>query len=267
VVIDDGSTDNTKAVVDGFIKDEKIDIRYYYQENSGKHIAHNNVLQFARGMFLLVLDSDDACKDNTLEILLLNWHRIPDEEKEHFIGVTGLCEDQHGKIIGDYFPYSPFDSNSVDKYYKYNIKGEKSGILKTKILKQYKFPEKKANYYPEAYLWFTIATKYKTRYINEVVRIYYIEAKESIMKPRAMPKSSAWATSDYNLFLINNFFTYSQYQPSAFLKYFVLYTSYASYSGQPFVKIIKQIKSPLSKLIAFFLYPVSIYYRSRKNLE
>jgi glycosyltransferase involved in cell wall biosynthesis len=269
IIIDDGSTDNTKEVVDKFIKEEKINIQYYYQENSGKHIAHNKVLQLAKGMFLMVMDSDDACKENAMEIFLKHWNQLPDQDKEKFIGVTGLCEDQYGKIVGDYFPESPFDCSSVEKYYKYNIQGEKSGMMKTEILRQFKFPDKKAFYIPEAYVWFKIAIKYKTRYINEVVRIYYIEAKDSIMRPKStISKKSAEALSDYNLFLINDFLKYSRYQPVTFIKYFILYSSYASYSGQNFTDIIKHMKNPFSKLIGTLLYPVSIYYRiTRKNLR
>jgi hypothetical protein len=72
---------------------------------------------------------------------------------------------------------------------------------------------------------------------------------------------------DYNLFLINNFFRYSRYQPVAFLKHFILYASYASYSGQQFPQIIKHIKSPFSKLLGTILYPISILHRNRKNLK
>jgi hypothetical protein len=38
-------------------------------------------------------------------------------------------------MIGDHFPCSPFDSNSVEKHYKYNIRGEKSGIMRIEVLK------------------------------------------------------------------------------------------------------------------------------------
>jgi glycosyltransferase involved in cell wall biosynthesis len=269
IIIDDGSSDNTKQVVDEIIKEGKIKVSYHYQENSGKHIAHNRVLQLATGSFLLILDSDDAYKNDALEILVKHWHEIPDQNKKNFIGVTGLCEDQNGKVVGDYFPTSPFDCSSVDKYYKYDIKGEKSGMMKMEILKQYRFPDKKAAYYPEAYVWFAIAIKYKTRYINEVVRIYYIEEKDSIMKPATlMSKNGAEAISEYDLFLINNFLGYSKYQPVAFIKYFIQYTSYASYSGKKFSQIIKPVNGPIAKLIAMLLYPVSLYHRkTRKNLR
>ena len=39
LVIDDGSTDDTKELIQNYIKQDKIDIRYYFQENQGKHMA------------------------------------------------------------------------------------------------------------------------------------------------------------------------------------------------------------------------------------
>ena len=44
IIVDDGSTDNTKEVVDNFISQAKINIKYVFQENAGKHTAHNEAL-------------------------------------------------------------------------------------------------------------------------------------------------------------------------------------------------------------------------------
>jgi glycosyltransferase involved in cell wall biosynthesis len=265
IIVDDGSTDNTREVVDHFVKEGNFfDIRYYYQENAGKHGAFNNVLPKAKGMFLLIIDSDDALRHNALEILVKAWNEIPDAKKEHFIGVSGLCEDQYGKLIGDSFPCSPFDSNSLEKYYKFKIKGDKSGMMKVEILRKFRYPDKKASYYPEAYLWFTIARQFQTRYINNVILTYFLEAKDSLSKPLAMPKNNAEAISDYYLYLINNFIGYFRYSPKEFLKYFVVYASYASYAGRGFTHIIKYINSPVSKFLGALLYPVSIYHRNKK---
>ena len=41
LIIDDGSSDNTKELVDSWINENKIEINYIYQENQGMHGAHN----------------------------------------------------------------------------------------------------------------------------------------------------------------------------------------------------------------------------------
>ena len=53
IIIDDGSEDNTKDVVDGFLKENLFfDIIYVYQKNQGKHIATNNAVKCAEETFL-----------------------------------------------------------------------------------------------------------------------------------------------------------------------------------------------------------------------
>ena len=59
LIVDDGSTDGTKNLVEGFIQERKLNIRYFYQENQGKHIAINKGVSEARGNYFLTIDSDD----------------------------------------------------------------------------------------------------------------------------------------------------------------------------------------------------------------
>jgi glycosyltransferase involved in cell wall biosynthesis len=70
IVIDDGSTDNTREVVEGFGKD----IVYVHQDNSGVSAARNNGLKLASGEFIAFLDADDYLIEDSiaarLQILL-----------------------------------------------------------------------------------------------------------------------------------------------------------------------------------------------------
>src|ERR1700736_1708087 len=60
VLVDDGSTDNTEELAELWIKTADFPIRYFWQKNSGKHIAYNFGIREARGQMFAVLDSDDA---------------------------------------------------------------------------------------------------------------------------------------------------------------------------------------------------------------
>ncbi len=64
VIIDDGSTDNTKNVVIPFLRDSRI--KYYYQENQERSIARNNGVKKATGEYICFLDSDDYYLENHL---------------------------------------------------------------------------------------------------------------------------------------------------------------------------------------------------------
>lgn len=44
LIMDDGSNDDTKQQIDKFIKENKIHIKYFFQENAGKMTAINNLM-------------------------------------------------------------------------------------------------------------------------------------------------------------------------------------------------------------------------------
>ena len=56
IIVDDGSTDNTKDIIAGF-KDNRI--KYFYKENAGASSARNLAIQESQGSFIIILDSDD----------------------------------------------------------------------------------------------------------------------------------------------------------------------------------------------------------------
>ena len=59
LVMDDGSTDNTKRIMEEYCKERLIDIKYFYQENQGKMTAINNLVKVATGDLIVECDSDD----------------------------------------------------------------------------------------------------------------------------------------------------------------------------------------------------------------
>src|SRR5437762_2817315 len=61
IIVDDGSADSTQELVQSWIGDLDFPIRYFRQQNQGKHVAVNLGVKEARGEFFLNLDSDDAC--------------------------------------------------------------------------------------------------------------------------------------------------------------------------------------------------------------
>ena len=58
IVVDDGSTDKTREIVDGYMRGDSR-IRYIHQKNSGPAAARNRGIQAARGKYVAFLDSDD----------------------------------------------------------------------------------------------------------------------------------------------------------------------------------------------------------------
>lgn len=64
IVVDDGSTDNTTAVIEKF----RESIRYIHQANQGVSSARNRGLEEARGSFITFLDADDSFTTDSIEM-------------------------------------------------------------------------------------------------------------------------------------------------------------------------------------------------------
>jgi glycosyltransferase involved in cell wall biosynthesis len=63
IVIDDGSTDNTKALVKNLVNR----VTYVYQENQGVSAARNRGLEMATGEFIAFLDADDYLTGDSIK--------------------------------------------------------------------------------------------------------------------------------------------------------------------------------------------------------
>lgn len=81
--IDDGSTDNTREVIEQYIPQfeaKRYSLHYVYQENSGQSVAINNALKWVKGDYLVWPDSDDFyATDNALERMVMALENSPKE--------------------------------------------------------------------------------------------------------------------------------------------------------------------------------------------
>jgi glycosyltransferase involved in cell wall biosynthesis len=77
IVIDDGSTDNTKDIVASF-KNNKI--KYFYQENKGLAGAQNTGIKISQGPFLIKLDSDDMMTPDFISKHLQEFEKHPEAD-------------------------------------------------------------------------------------------------------------------------------------------------------------------------------------------
>jgi glycosyltransferase involved in cell wall biosynthesis len=174
LIIDDGSTDATESLVTEWMNERRLVIRYFYQPNQGRHRAFNDAIERARGQFFTMLDSDDALVPGALERLLYHWNSIPPSRRNDFSGVTCLCMDETGRLIGRPFPDAVLDCRHFEADTRYRARGEKWGFHRTSVLKQFPFPQiANERFCPEALVWNRIALQFKVRHVNELLKTYY----------------------------------------------------------------------------------------------
>ena len=170
VIVDDGSIDDTSVIIDNLqlTNDKFFPIRYFYQENGGKHRAINRGVKEAKGELFLILDSDDILPPNSLERIDFYYQQIKDNNS--FGGVCGYMAHHDGTVIGKGCDIGVLDTNSIDLRYKYHVEGDMLEVFRTSVLKEIPFPEiSNEKFVPEALVWNRIARKYKLRVFHEVV--------------------------------------------------------------------------------------------------
>ncbi len=170
MVIDDGSTDNTKSLVAQWREEADFEIQYHYKKNGGMHTAHNLAYSLIDTELNVCIDSDDYMPANAIELCISNWQTI--DRKEEFAGIIGLDASAfNGKIIGSKFPENVGDVSLYEMTRtKYGVSGDKKMILQTKIVKQYpQYPEFEGErLVPLGLLYHMIGWDYKFLFSNEI---------------------------------------------------------------------------------------------------
>lgn len=170
LIVDDGSIDNTREVVESFKSENILNIIYVYQKNRGQYYAHNTALQYASSELFTFLDSDDTYLDNSIETLLFYYDQIKLDEQ--FVGVAGLKANKLGQIVGGDVDYDIIDCSIIDFRYKYKYKGDRLEAFKTDVIKKFAFPIFDGKYVPNALVWNRISHSLKVRYFSRVVEYY-----------------------------------------------------------------------------------------------
>lgn len=165
LIVDDGSTDGTKKLVEGWIRENKIPITYIYQENQGMHGAHNTAYKNITTELNTCIDSDDWMPHDAVEKIINAWK---EHRHENYAGIIGLDQTADGKLIGTNFPEN-LKETTLQGFYEAGGQGDKKLVYRTDIIKQY--PEyplfKGERYVGLAYKYMLIDQDWKLITLNE----------------------------------------------------------------------------------------------------
>lgn len=266
IIVDDGSTDTTANLVEKWKNDAEYPIRYYYQENSGKHMAINHAVRCAEGELFVIADSDDSFKPESLEKLLYYWKQISKEERDQFRGVTCRCYDARTEVpIGVEFPNGIHDILGIKAKFTCRYNFEMWGFNRTDVMREYPFPETAGQglaFYPESVIWDRMGMKYKVRFVSDALRAYYQDQENATtVKKRNRSKENIHLWSHY----INDLLGYFFYNPKLFIKSCIGLSMDGLMLNKSFKEIMSIPSSFIGMVLVFAFFPLGyVLYLKRR---
>lgn len=166
LIVDDGSTDGTKALIDSWIQENIIPIQYIYQKNAGKQSAVNAGVKNCRTAYFGFLDSDDYYLPTTVENFKKHFAEIRDNPR--IAGVLARRGKPDGQIAGNpNIPNGPFVMNFDTLYRKFRFSGDTCRAYRTEVLRRFLYPKIEDKFIPESVMLSAIDREYDLLIINK----------------------------------------------------------------------------------------------------
>jgi len=135
LVIDDGSSDATEAIVSRIAGQSKVEVRYIYQQNRGASAARNKGIAEARYDILCFLDSDDWWDVTKLELQLAAM----EQEPEYLISHTRELWHRHGKRVNQKKKHLPPHGDIFSRSLEMCVVGMSTVMVRRQLFEQHGF--------------------------------------------------------------------------------------------------------------------------------
>lgn len=165
-VVDDGSKDATREVMDRFLKD--IRVHYHYQENRGVSVARNTGIRSAKGDYIALCDADDMWVPNKLELQVLCLDNAPQ------VGVV-YTNVSHIDAIGHQvrtYQTQRFSGRITDKLLVRNFVTGCSSLIRRECFDRLGLYDETLTTGEDYDLWLRISAEYDFLYLGEVTYLY-----------------------------------------------------------------------------------------------
>ncbi len=180
IVVDDGSTDNSRAIMDEMAARDSRIVRLYLPQNGGLPNALNAGIKEAKGKYIVRMDGDDICLPQRFERQVAYMERAENEK----VGVCGtFCEviDTSGKSLGP----KRFAENDKDirrMFWFRNPIQHSTSIIRKKCFEELggydtNFPQSQ-----DYELWFRFGQKYELHNLPEILLKYRVHGENAILK-------------------------------------------------------------------------------------
>lgn len=258
LIVDDGSTDATRKLVEGWQGEGKISIRYLHKQNGGKHTALNEGIRLIESELTFIVDSDDWLPENAVEIILQYHEKY--REMEGLCGYSFLRFYPDGKVNDAFYPQDEWIDTYVNARINAGIAGDKAEVFFTDVLKRYPFPVYEGEkFVPEDLVWVQMSGPYKMVHINRCVYISdYLEGgltrsgkRMKIHSPKAMTERARLYLNDASV---------NKKMKCKMILLYVIYGHFAQYSE-------KKLANDLNRKVWYIagFVPGTVLYLVWKN--
>ena len=171
--------------------------------------------------------------------------------------------------MGGLFPSDPLDSNSIELIYKYKVKGEKWGFQRTDVLKEFPFPaDSQHKFVSESVVWMAIARRYQTRFVNEQLRIYWIDDGAADHLTTLRPQVVYGRAVGHRM-VLNDLISWFPHAPEALVKSAINFSRYSFDGGVGWQEQLRQIHPKLARCLLLVTLPLGYAFsrRDRRSLS
>lgn len=278
LIIDDGSDDDTKLVVNELIDEGKLKIEYHFKQNGGKYTAIQKACQIANAEYIIILDSDDELEDNAIEIFANCWNDIKIQGNENeYAEIKAGTRLKEGPPVGKWeFPNGVkfIDSTWHEMVLKLRNDNEMISCARLAELKKVTeiskdtFLTKDFRYLSEFVFWARYS-KLKIRFLNENLRTYYVDSNNSIMRNTNSLVGFNDDLVSYKIFCEENF-NYFLWRPKYYLNLIFKYQICCFILNLPILTVFPKKSSRKYKLTfilltipSFLIYIYMIYSKKK----
>lgn len=248
LVVDDGSTDNTKEIIDKFIQENIIEIEYIYQDNKGMTGARNTGYEACKTELNTIIDSDDWLTDGAVKLIIDFWNS---NKRSDLAGVLALDVNPEGKIIGDPFPENLKECKVKDLRLKYHLSGDKKLIYRSELTKKFKYPEFPGEkFFPASYKFYQIDRNYNMLVLNQGLCV--VDYNDDSM---SFDKIAQYKSCPNGFAMYRNFCMTLTNHPLFVIKNILFYISDSKFAGHKNI-----IKKSNRSFLTFLLYPLGILF-------
>lgn len=243
LIVDDGSTDNTKDLVGSWKNNGEFEIRYIYKANGGMHTARNLGYEKADTPINVIIDSDDWMTDNAVERIVSFWSKYGEEK---YSGIISNNISTDGTLIGSKLP----DIQSctyTELYQKYKVSGDKKLIFRSDLTKLYPYPEFPGEkFYPASYKFQLLDLDYEMLIMDEYTCI--VDYNEDSM---SFDKYAQYRTCSRGFAHYRNEMIRISKSPKYIVKEMIHYIAESKMAGNA-----HYIKNSAKPVVAFLCFPV-----------